>query len=162
MSGSLERLKMKEKSTAIVLEQLNRITNKEESSSYFKNNSTIFTEKSFSEYFNEYLAAHQDLKLSSIIKESCISKTYGYEIANGKKKASRDHIIALCYSSNMTNAEIDHALTFSGNSKLYAKNNRDAKIIVANNLKHNGNSEFSNITKLNLYLASEGLEELKI
>lgn len=110
----------------------------------------------FSEFINDYMAAHPDLTAAQITKNADLPRSYASEILNGKKKGSRDRIIAICYGAGMTLDEVMHGLTYSGNDPLYPKRKRDAYIIyIFNNIK-----KFPSITDVNLFLSNNGEEPL--
>lgn len=153
---------MNEPSTAFVLEQIQNSCSIESGMKYIKENVETKKDINLSEYLNLYLSRHKELKQADIIRDSGISRTYAYEIFNGKKKASRDKIIALCFAANMTLDEVNHALTYSENTPLYAKNNRDACIILAIAQKSKGSKRFDNIIKLNSFLDENNYPPIEI
>lgn len=152
----------KEKDTASVLQSLKNVTTLSGGLSAISENDCNFVEKSFSQFFNQYLADHQNLKLSTIIKDSGVSRQYAYDVINGVKSASRDRIIALCYAAGMDLEETNHALIFAKHNALYAKNRRDAVIIVAITSKTNGSNACLTATDLSMLLDEEEQEPLDI
>ncbi|MBE5849763.1 MAG: hypothetical protein E7298_06320 [Lachnospiraceae bacterium] len=112
--------------------------------------------KTFADYMNEYLASHPDLTPAQITRNADLARSYASEILTGKKKGSRDRIIAICYGAGMNLDEVMHALTYSGNDPLYPKRKRDAYIsYIFNNIK-----SFPSITDVNLFLSDRGEEPL--
>lgn len=152
----------KEPSTAFVLEQLNKATNTMSGLKYIEENILSSKNISFKDFFDCYLASHPDLKQSDIIRNSNLSRTYAYEILGGTKKGSRDKVIALCFAANMNLDETNHALTYSGNSSLYAKDKRDSIITLAINMKQKNNVDIKNVTDLNILLEKYNLTPLDI
>lgn len=152
----------KKKNTEFVLNELNNAHSISKGLKTIENNQELFHDKSFSSYFNDYLANHQELKTAQIIKDSCLSRKYAYEIINGTKKASRDRIIALCFAAHMNLDEVNHALIYAGHNQLYAKNMRDAVIILVINQSYRGNSEYKTITELNILLDEQNQIPLDI
>ncbi len=113
-------------------------------------------EKTFSDYMNEHISKHPELTAAKIARKADIPKSYANEILTGKKKGSRDRIIALCYAAGMSLEETRHGLIFSGNDPLYPKRKRDAYIIyIFNNIE-----KFPTITDINLFLSDKGEEPL--
>jgi len=109
---------------------------------------------SLSTYFNEYIAKH-DLKASSIVEKSRLSREYAYQILNGRKRnPSRDKIICLCIGAQMPYEYIQRALKISQKGILYAKNRRDAAISV---YIHN---EVYDLEVINEFLKSKGFDPL--
>ncbi len=153
---------MKEPLTKNVLDEINKSKTLKEGLDYIEKNIEILPDKSFPDFFNDYLAKHQEKKLSDIIERSCLSRTYAYEIINGKKKGGRDKIIALCYAAGMTVDEVSHALTYSGNNPIYPKINRDAIIQLAFTLMNKHNPNNGSAMTLNNLLAEKGYAELDI
>ena len=152
---------MKEPSTKDVLEKLENVTTIAEGMDYIKNNAESYSEKTFTDFFNKYLADHPDKNLPEIIDNSLIKREYAYEIINGSKNGSRDRIIALCFAAGMNRDEVNHGLTYSENKLLYAKNNRDATIILALNKREKKNTIYQTVLQLNDLLESNGYEALK-
>ena len=146
---------MKE-STNDVLKTLENVNTASEGLDYIKEKVASSPDMTLKDFFDQFLANHPEKTISGIATDAQLSRTYGYEIINGSKKGSRDRIIALCLSAGMDLNEVNHALTYSGNSQLYAKNSRDAVIILAFNLRKTYNS----VMKLNELLESNGFEAL--
>lgn len=145
--------------TKSIFDELSSITDPEKARKFITG--VLSSSKmSFGAYFNEYLSAHPDLSLPQIIKDSGVSRTYCYEILNDKKKGNRDKIIAISYAAKMTASEANHALSFSGNSPLYPKDQRDATIIMAFNFMNRGYKEYQTVTDLNLYLSDNNFTPL--
>lgn len=110
----------------------------------------------FSDYMNNYMAEHPELTAAQITRNADLPRSYANEILTGKKKGSRDRIIAICYGARMNLDELQHALTYSGNDPLYPKRKRDAFLTyVFNNLK-----SFPTIMDVNLFLTDRGEEPL--
>jgi hypothetical protein len=101
-----------------------------------------------------------NLSLPEIIQDSCLSRTYAYQIINGtRSNISREYVLALCYAARMNSDEVNHALVFSGNQQLYAKNRRDALLIFM--FKQNRKDKQSTITGLNITLSESGFAPIK-
>ena len=86
-------------------------------------------ELSFTEYFNRFIFEH-DLVLADIIRDSLISKDYAYQLVNGRKKPTKDRVIALCVAAGMSFDEIKRALEICDVGTLYSKNDRDSAIAL--------------------------------
>ncbi len=108
----------------------------------------------FADYLNEYLAEH-DINLAEVLCRSNISRNYVYNIINGDRNPGREKIIALCIGAGMNCSEINRGLKIAREGILYAKDARDARIMIAVN---QGNAT---VTGINLMLEQEGLPILK-
>lgn len=150
---------MKEVSTEIVLEKILNSKSLEDVSKAMENTSAKF-DKSFQDFFNEYLNENPELKVAEIIKDSDIDKTYAYQMINGTKTSpGRDYVISLCYASRMNLEDVNHALIYTGNSPLHPKIKRDACIIYA--FKNNAKSKRVTTRELNETLCERNFELLK-
>lgn len=115
---------------------------------------TVGGYKNFAEYFNDYIIRHE-YSISDIVNKSNVSRNYIYNIINDNRKPGRDKVIALCTGAGMNVKEIDRCLKLAGHNELYAKNERDARIIIAIN------QGIKNVIDLNIILDKAGVEELK-
>lgn len=137
-------------------ELLKQLLNVRTTSELSKYNTTIPLQncyKTFSEYLNKYLEAHQ-LSESEVIHNSMIPRTYGYQILNGQKNPGRDKVIALCLASHMNLDETERALMLANQGKLYARRKRDSILIFSIN-KH------LDVMSANELLYNEGEEILR-
>ncbi|WP_297522932.1 hypothetical protein [uncultured Clostridium sp.] len=82
----------------------------------------------FSEYFSN-LCIEKNLKKSTIINDSNISRSYCYEILRGDKIPDRDNALKLCIAASLSLAETNRILKLTNNGILYSKNSRDAILI---------------------------------
>ncbi len=151
-----------EKDTAMVLEELNNATSMRKGLHSIEENNDNFVKISFGEYFNRYQANHSELKLADIIRDSGLDRKYAYAVANDTRKANRDKIIALCFAAGMNLDEMNHALIYAGHNALYARDKRDALIILAINGKCRGDKDYVTATDLSILLDENGQEPLDI
>ncbi len=85
-----------------------------------------------------------------------ISEGYGYKLLSGEKKTrQRDVILRICYAAGMNLDETQRALNKYEMAQLYARNPRDAFLIMKFNEKT------STIHQLNQELISNNLDALK-
>ncbi len=152
----------KGKDTEFILNELNKSTSLSQSLKVIGDNANVFTEKSFSVFFSEYLGAHDELDLADIINASGLERKYGYAVVGGTRKGSRDKIIALCFAAKMKLNEIQHALKYSGQNELYVRNRRDAIIVAKINQSLTSPEKYGNVTELNLLLDQNGQEPLEV
>lgn len=107
---------------------------------------------SLKDYIDNYLYQHPEITPPVIIRDSNLSKNYVYPICNGKKTPSKYKLIAFCVGAHMNLKETQKALSLAGCAELHPKIPADAGIIVCINQKYN------NITKVDLFLAENGVE----
>lgn len=131
---------MKEESTTGLLNILNSITPKD-LDGYIEKHAKIAGKSIFSDYI-----AENDIIPADIVKNCSgfVSKSYVYDIINGKKEhPSRDVILMLCISAHMNRKMTRRVLEVYGHRDLYAKDTRD--IIIATYIN---NQEFD-LNKIN-------------
>ena len=78
------------------------------------------------------------LKKSDIYIAADISEGYGSKLITQEKTTrQRDVILRLCYAAKLTLSETQHALQLYHMERLYARNKRDALIMVCFNERNN-------------------------
>lgn len=120
---------MKSIPTSELLKQLNNTNNLDE---YFKQNQEYFLDTTISEYLYDAFA-DKCLVKSRVFRKAEIDEIYGYQIFSGKKKPSRNTLIAICIGARFTLNEIQTALKIAGYAPLYSKSKRDSIIIFGIN-----------------------------
>ncbi|MGN0702834.1 MAG: helix-turn-helix domain-containing protein [Lentihominibacter sp.] len=133
-----------------MLERLNSETEAER----FINRYSSRGSGSFADYINEYIAKH-NIEVNDIVSRSNISINYIYNILNGKRNPGRDKVIALCIGAGMSVREINRGLKIAKFGVLYAKDERDARIIIA------VNRGISSVIDINIILEKHNLEILE-
>ncbi len=87
--------------------------------------------------FTEYMKnifKRNGLFQQDVFLRANIPERYGYKIISGEKHTiQRDVILSLCIGGKLTLQETDKALTLYNMAPLYARNRRDAILIVAIN-----------------------------
>ena len=136
---------MKEKETN-ELDELLKNMKPDDLNTYYKENKDYMAnaKKAFSYYMKDVLAqknitlTNHKMCLKDIYTIAGVSESYGEKIMNMEKHTkNRDLIIRFCIAGRFTLEEINRALKLYGMSPLYAKDKRDACIIVAvNNRKY--------------------------
>ena len=104
-------------------------------SSYVSGNkdSMLSDSNSFSTYVKELLSA-KGLKQQDIFLKADVPERYGYKLLSGEKHTKqRDVIIRICYAAEFTLQETQRALKKYGMAELYAKEKRDALVMIAFN-----------------------------
>lgn len=97
-----------------------------------------FLEKNRQNMITQTLPEHLNLLLlrkgigiPDVIRGSMLDRTYVYQIFSGKKKPSRDKLIALAFGLYLSDEETQKMLKLSGNRPLYIKDERDVLILFA-------------------------------
>ena len=90
-------------------------------------------EKAFSYYYKSILE-QKKIRLKDVYVFADVSESYGYKILSMERHTTnRDLIIRFCLAGRFSLMETNRALKLYGMSELYAKDPRDACIIVALN-----------------------------
>lgn len=112
-------------------------------------------EKTFYYYMKEILD-QKHIKLKDMYIKAGVSESFGGQILRMEKHtADRDLIIRFCLAGRFNWQETNRALKLYGMSELYAKNPRDACLIVAINNK------VFDLDELESVLAEKGFESLE-
>ena len=108
-------------------------------------------------YYMKDVIESKNILLKDVYSRAGISETYGSKLLSGEKHTkNRDVIIRLCIGGHFSLNEINRALKIYEMSPLYAKDKRDAAIIVAvNNRKYD-------LADVDDILESQGLEKLSV
>ena len=102
---------------------------------YLKNNSKYMAdEKKAFYYYMKDVLDEKNIKLKDVYSFAGVSESYGSKIVTMEKHTKdRDLIIRLCLAGRFNWDETNRALKLYGLTELYAKDPRDACIIVAIN-----------------------------
>ena len=123
---------------------------------FFKENNGEMLSASLSarSYIRELAALHK-MKLDDIYTRAGMSLSYGRKIASGKTVKKRDTVIRLCLALRTSLPEANRLLKLYNMPTLYARDKRDAVLIVAFN---EGLSDTNDVDSL---LAEYGLTPLE-
>ncbi len=124
--------------------------------SYFKNNQKYMAdeEKGFYYYMTDTLKEKR-IKLKDVYSTAGVSESYGGQIIRMEKHTdNRDLIIRFCMAGRFNLNEINRALKLYGLSELYAKEARDACLIVAIN------NRIFNLFEVDDLLTEKGFKKL--
>ncbi|SCY15876.1 hypothetical protein [Butyrivibrio sp. INlla14] len=124
---------------------------------YLKNNkdSMLSESNSFSTYVKE-LMNKKKIKQQEVFLKADVPERYGYKLLSGEKHTKqRDVIVRICYAAEFTLSETQRALRKYGMAELYAKDERDALIMIAFNERP------GSIIDVNTMLKSHGLQPLR-
>ena len=120
---------------------------------YFKHNRDSFIEND-SKAFWEALIQKSGRTKSNIINKADISYCYFYDVINGRKSPSRDKVVRLILSMQLSLDDCQRALKISGKSYLFPRVRRDSIMIYAI-------ENHMTVFQLSELLAQYGEEELK-
>ena len=146
---------MQEKPT----DELNSIlenTHPDQLSAFLKEHSRYMADdkKGFYYYFKDVLD-EKNIKLKDVYSFAGVSESYGSKILTMEKHTkNRDLIIRLCIAGHFSWEETNRALKLYGLTELYAKDPRDACLIVAiNNRKYD-------LAEVDDMLTKQGMKKL--
>ncbi|MCR5742204.1 MAG: hypothetical protein K6F92_00545 [Lachnospiraceae bacterium] len=102
---------------------------------YLKDNEKYMAdEKKAFYYYMKDVLDEKNIKLKDVYSFAGVTESYGSKIVTMEKHTKdRDLIIRLCIAGHFSWDETNRALKLYGMSELYAKNPRDAVLIVAIN-----------------------------
>ncbi len=110
--------------------------------------------KGFCYYFKSVLA-EKKIKLKDVYSFAGVSESYGSKIlAMDKHTTNRDLIIRMCIAGHFGLEDTDRALKLYGMTELYAKDARDACLIVAIN------SRIYDLAQIDDLLIGQGMKKL--
>ncbi|MBR6381202.1 MAG: helix-turn-helix transcriptional regulator [Lachnospiraceae bacterium] len=89
---------------------------------------SFFYEKKLPEYLAELLSQH-GLKLSEVVRDSLLSKSYAYQVFAGERVPSRDTLLRIGLAMHLPSEELQMLLRRGGVGPLYPKVRRDAAIL---------------------------------
>ncbi len=124
---------------------------------YLKNNkdSMLAESNSFSTYVKE-LMNKKGIKQQEVFLKADVPERYGYKLLSGEKHTKqRDVIVRICYAAEFTLSETQRTLRKYGMAELYAKDERDALIMIAFNERP------GSIIDVNTMLKTHGLQPLR-
>lgn len=153
---------MQEKETA----ELEKVLGNTHMSDYEKyineNKNDLLSEaSSFSTYVKNLMAEKKTTQQTVFLKAD-IPERYGYKLLSGEKHTKqRDVILRICYAAEFTLKETQRALRKYGMAELYAKDKRDALIMIAFNDRPGSIIDVNTLLKENdmLPLRTSGVQE---
>lgn len=111
------------------------------------NEAMLEGDRHFADYMRG-LIKEKGIKQQEVFLFADIPERYGYKLLSEEKRTKkRDVIIRLCYGARFTLSETQRALKIYGMSALYARNERDAVLMIAFN-ERPGNGEISAVNEL--------------
>ncbi|CCK84793.1 Putative uncharacterized protein [Lactobacillus equicursoris DSM 19284 = JCM 14600 = CIP 110162] len=106
----------------------------------------------FAGYLGQLIEERQ-VKKSELFNAAAIERSYGYQILKGRRLPSRDKVLALALSLQLSLEETGRLLSLSDNGALYANVKRDAVIIYCL-------ARHMSVMDTNLLLAQHGYDSL--
>jgi hypothetical protein len=120
---------MQRKITEELLAELKEI---EKIETYLQENRLEMSDLPFHEWLSGALR-EKELEKSAVIAASGLNITYAYQIFSGKRKPSRDKVIALGFGFGFSLAEMQQMLKHSENAGLHPRDKRDSVMIFCIN-----------------------------
>ncbi len=145
-----------EKKTTDELNELLENMKPDQLDAFFKENEQYMADakKAFYYYMKDVLD-EKNIKLKDVYSSAGVTESYGSKIITMEKHTkNRDLIIRFCIAGHFNWDETNRALKLYGMTELYAKDSRDACIIVAIN------NRIFNLYDINEMLTRQGLEKL--
>lgn len=127
-----------------------------ELSGYYKENSKYLADdkKAFYYYFKDVIES-KNIFLKDVYSFAGVTESWGGKIITMEKHTkNRDLILRLCIAGHFSLEEINRALKLYGMNSLYAKDKRDACLIVAIN------NRIYDLFKLDELLENQGFAKL--
>lgn len=115
------------KSTQELLEILKQTSQIDD---YIENEENNLVQMELHQYL-QILLEKKQLSSSQLIKRSGLDRTYTYQILSGKKTPSRDKVLAICFSLELSFEETQNLLKATGYPILYARIKKDSILIFA-------------------------------
>lgn len=125
---------MNQRTTDELLKILNSMDSVQELKEFTLKTHQDITFSSFQDFL-KYHMEKEKISASEIIHRSNIQRNYGYQILNGQKKPGREKVISFCLALELSLAQVQQALTITGEAVLYPKKRRDSILIFAVNHK---------------------------
>ena len=139
------------------LEQELQQTHPSDLSSYLQSHAADLMQENqtFTHFMKEKLK-EKGLKKQDVLLRADIALRYGYKLLSAEKKTrQRDVILRICYAGEFTLAETQQALRLYRMNTLYARNPRDAFLMICFNTRP------GSILELNELLMKNKLEPLR-
>lgn len=97
---------------------------------YLAENREYMLNQSLKEHLNDLLV-QKGLLVADVVRGSDLDRKYVYQIFDGKKRPSRDKLIAIAFGLGLNEDETQKMLKLSRNKELYVRDERDAIILFA-------------------------------
>lgn len=137
------------------LEKVLQSTHIKNFDAYCKENAESLAENDFTVYMKN-IFSEKKLTQQMIFLRADIPERYGYKLLSGEKRTrQRDVILRICYAAEMSLAQTQRALKKYEMPELYAKQPRDALLMIMFNERP------GDIIEVNEILTKHGMEALR-
>lgn len=148
---------MQEKSTDEVEKLLESMKPGQLDDFYKENNKHMADDKKAFYYYMKDITESKNILFKDMYSFAGVSESYGEKIIRMEKHTkNRDLIIRLCIAGHFSLVEINKALKLYGMNSLYAKDKRDACLIVAIN------NRIFNLYDIDEMLEKQGFQILSV
>lgn len=148
---------MQEKSTDEVEKLLESMKPGQLDDFYKENNKHMADDKKAFYYYMKDITESKNILFKDMYSFASVSESYGEKIIRMEKHTkNRDLIIRLCIAGHFSLVEINKALKLYGMNSLYAKDKRDACLIVAIN------NRIFNLYDIDEMLEKQGFQILSV
>lgn len=125
---------------------------------FFPQNTEEFLDNDIRSFFDElFLKTGQ--KKSEVIRKANISRTYGYQIMDGRRLGKRDYYILIGIAMSLDLSTIQRMLAITDCAALHPLIKRDAAIIFAINHGYDNEKIYEFMCSLELAPLDDGSEE---
>lgn len=125
---------------------------------HFPTNFDDFLDDSIRMFFDD-LIEKLNLRKSDVIRKANISRTYGYQIMNGRRLGKRDYYLSLALAMSIDLKTTQRMLAVTKSGGLHPLIKRDAAIIFAINHGYDNEKVYDFMCELNLPPLDLGLED---
>ncbi len=108
----------------------NNLVNAKNIEEFLAENREYMLGMALSEYLM-LLLQQKKRRRAAVVRDSGLEKAYVYQIFDGKKRPSRDKLIAIAFGLHLNAEETQRMLKLGGWSELYPRVERDAVILFA-------------------------------
>ena len=119
---------------------------------YLAENQEHMLDQSLKEHLTALLI-EKNISIAKVAKGAELDRVYIYQIFDGKKRPSRDKLIAIAFGFGLDEEETQKLLKVSRNKELYVRDRRDAVILFAIQRK-------KTLMETNYLLADHGMATL--
>ena len=120
---------------------------------YLAENQEHMLDQSLKEHLTALLI-EKNVSIADVAKGGELDRVYIYQIFDGKKRPSRDKLIAIAFGFGLDEDETQKLLKVSRNKELYVRDRRDAVILFAIQRK-------KTLMETNYLLADHGMATLR-
>lgn len=97
---------------------------------YLAENQEHMLDQSLKEHLTALLI-EKNISIAKVAEKGQLDRVYIYQIFDGKKRPSRDKLIAIAFGFGLDEEETQKLLKVSRNKELYVRDRRDAVILFA-------------------------------